>query len=134
MVSPFVNRRNATVELVVYLFVLRCNSELFFACLSHSRFIKPLVVFCTADSLPSTWPTQVREQISREWIQDLGLISAENSEVERHREDSLCLDSESKKRDRKLVFDHGERETIIRDRTRERRREREMGRKTRSER
>ncbi|CAM9670451.1 unnamed protein product [Ectocarpus sp. 4 AP-2014] len=49
---------------------------------------------------------QVREQISREWIQDLGLISAENSEVERHREDSLCLDSESKKRDRKLVFDH----------------------------
>eukprot|EP00903_Cladosiphon_okamuranus_P006174 g6071.t1 len=49
---------------------------------------------------------QVREQISKEWIQDLGLIAAENSEVERHREDSLCLDSDSKEKDRKLVFDH----------------------------
>ncbi|CAM9357348.1 unnamed protein product [Pylaiella littoralis] len=49
---------------------------------------------------------RVREQIATEWIQDLGLISAENSEVERHREDSLCLDVESKQSNRKLVFDH----------------------------
>lgn len=51
---------------------------------------------------------QVREQISNEWIQDLSLVAAENTEVERHREESMCLDSESKQKDRKLVFDHGE--------------------------
>ncbi|CAM9787914.1 unnamed protein product [Scytosiphon promiscuus] len=49
---------------------------------------------------------KVREQISNEWIQDLSLVAAENTEVERHREDSMCLDSESKQKDRKLVFDH----------------------------
>lgn len=108
-------------------FVLRCNSELLRSSL-NTLVLLTLVALCPTDGLPSTWPTQVREQISREWIQDLSLISAENSEVERHREDSLCLDSESKKRDRKLVFDHGERETLKTSDKRERQRERERGR------
>lgn len=51
---------------------------------------------------------QIREQISREWIRDLELVSAENTELERHREDAVCRDKESAERDRKMVFDHGE--------------------------
>eukprot|EP00904_Undaria_pinnatifida_P004554 jgi/Undpi1/1409/HiC_scaffold_11.g04800.m1 len=49
---------------------------------------------------------QVREQISREWVNDLSLIAAENNELERHREDSMFLDVESAEKDRKMVFDH----------------------------
>lgn len=51
---------------------------------------------------------QIREQISREWIRDLELVSAENTELERHREDAVCLDKDTAERDRKMVFDHGE--------------------------
>lgn len=51
---------------------------------------------------------QIREQISQEWIRDLELVSAENSELERHREDAICLDKETAERDRRMVFDHGE--------------------------
>lgn len=50
----------------------------------------------------------MREQISLEWVGDLKLISAENTELARHREDAMCLDVESAEKDRKMVFDHGE--------------------------
>lgn len=50
----------------------------------------------------------MREQISREWIDDLALVAAENDELARHREDSMFLDVETAEKDRKMVFDHGE--------------------------
>lgn len=52
---------------------------------------------------------KVREQISEEWIRDLALVAAENNELARHRADAICLDEESAEKERKLVFDHGER-------------------------
>lgn len=46
-------------------------------------------------------------------MKDLALVSAENEELARHREDVICLDEECVLAGKKLVFDHGTRILLL---------------------
>lgn len=79
--------------------------------LNHERFrivLLPRQLLETARPFLRPQTKKVREQISREWVQDLSLITEENSELARHCADAIGLDVESAEKTRKLVFDHGE--------------------------